>query len=363
MRWSHLKWAAKEHAWTITVWGVALLLGCLGYADFSEKKFYSWDVIYQAIQLFVLEASFAKTDKVGALLQFARLFAPLVAIVTVVRAVGRFFNEQLRQRFPGDYVIICGLGDKGRRIADAVLQRGERLVVIESDQTNPAVSQYREQGVQVLWGDASDLTLLSRAGIRQAKMLILVCRDEEVNAGIAISVRDFLKGRSGKAITCIAHVTRPHLQTIVKGDIEPDHFKLQFFDMFDLGARVLLSEYSPFGSAGEQPSAIHLLVVGTGPLTKRLVLDAARTWQVLRSGAGEKLPITIAAPDTDSWILSIRQEYPAINELCSFIPLSIDPDNSDFRREQLANVTSAYVLLNKDEKSLRVVLPVAKLIP
>jgi voltage-gated potassium channel Kch len=178
-----------------------LALGTIGYAqqppaaaDASPPS-----LLYYSLQLFTLQAQ-PLSDPIPPPLNVARFLAPLVAAYTAVTAVAAIFSEQLaagRIWLLRDQVVICGLGRKGWLLAQAFLERGQRVVVVELNPANPAVELCRDQGGFVLVGDATVPETLRQAGVRQAHHLLAVCGDDAANAEIAASAYGLTRDRPG----------------------------------------------------------------------------------------------------------------------------------------------------------------------
>jgi len=77
-----------------------------------------------------------------------------------------------------DHVIIVGHGPAGRRLVQVLQDRGIPFVVVE---LNPiSVKEMHQQGVQAVYGDASRLHILEAAGIKTAKLCVLVINDQTI---------------------------------------------------------------------------------------------------------------------------------------------------------------------------------------
>jgi CPA2 family monovalent cation:H+ antiporter-2 len=76
---------------------------------------------------------------------------------------------------PSGHVVLVGYGRVGRRIGQALTERGLPFVVIE--QNRELVEKLRAQGVQALAGDASDAAELAQAGVARARMLVVAIPD------------------------------------------------------------------------------------------------------------------------------------------------------------------------------------------
>ena len=75
--------------------------------------------------------------------------------------------------------VIAGAGEVGRRAATLLAGAGEPVLVVETDET--AVMRAREDGLEVLIGDIADPEVLERAGVAEAKALLLATPDDAQN--------------------------------------------------------------------------------------------------------------------------------------------------------------------------------------
>ncbi len=79
--------------------------------------------------------------------------------------------------------LVIGCGETGRRLANRLRAQGEEIVGIEADEA--AAVQAREEGVDVVLGDASELATLRRAGAGDAEAIFLTTPNDEQNLLIA----------------------------------------------------------------------------------------------------------------------------------------------------------------------------------
>lgn len=78
------------------------------------------------------------------------------------------------------YVIICGAGKVGWNLARELIARDREVTLIESDHRRyRIVEEELEHAVQ--YGDATELWVLERAGIKRADLVIAVTGDDEDN--------------------------------------------------------------------------------------------------------------------------------------------------------------------------------------
>ena len=245
------RWWWYDYEWPV-VGLVALAvaaLGCVGFQLHFERTGQPTDLldlIFKSVQLFLLQTNV--DPPMPWQLNAARFLAPLVAAYTALQALGRLFAGQiasLRLRLRRGHVVICGLGRKSWILARSLLERDETVVVIELDAENDLIGQCRDLGGIVLIGDATEPWLLRKAGVSRAKRLFAFCGDEGVNAEIAVRTTELLGRRSGSPLTCVLHIFDPELCTLLRErelDASSNGLRLEFFNIYDLGARVLLEE-------------------------------------------------------------------------------------------------------------------------
>jgi len=111
----------------------------------------------------------------------------------------RWFARQLTSRVdPGAVVekmelsrhaVICGYGDVGRRIAEVLERQKFNYLIIDLDPT--LVSELKNRGIPVIYGDASNPEILSHASLDKARVLICTIPDyvaEELTARNALKI-------------------------------------------------------------------------------------------------------------------------------------------------------------------------------
>lgn len=373
--WKHLQPLWQEVQWPV-IGGLALVALGLGYVGFGRhfaalgETRPPLDLFYLALQLFVL-GSGSISGSIHWELEVARLMAPAVTGYTATKALAVLFREQLerlRLRFLKGHVVICGLDRKGLLLAKAFHQRGYPVVVIEKDETNGKLAPCREEGATVLIGDATDRSLLRKARVHKAAYLISVCGDDGANAEVAVHARALVGDRKGRVLTCLVHIFDSELCDLLREqEIETqkaDSFRLEFFNVFDSGARALLNAYPAFSQSGEvQGDQAHLLVVGLGRMGESLVVQAARKWWAKHRATGNRLRITIVDRTATLKKESLCLRYPRLDATCDLIPQDMDVSSPEFQRAAFlfnphghCTVTTVYVCLDDDSRSLSAAL-------
>jgi len=112
----------------------------------------------------------------------------MVMVMAGTREQMEVFSAALGRDIPSDEepgpVLILGGGRVGTAAALALRDRGLDVVVV--DKTNIA---HRLPGIRVQVGDAADLTILEKAGIRTAPSIIITTHDDDINTYLTIYCR------------------------------------------------------------------------------------------------------------------------------------------------------------------------------
>jgi CPA2 family monovalent cation:H+ antiporter-2 len=86
-------------------------------------------------------------------------------------------GESAEQFLPGlsDHVIICGFGENGRNLARVLKQNDIPYIVLELNARR--VKEARAEGELIFFGDCGSASILVRAGIRAARVVVLAISD------------------------------------------------------------------------------------------------------------------------------------------------------------------------------------------
>jgi len=296
----------------------------------------------------------------------ARLLVPLVAAYVGLKGLAAIFREQvglLLFRLVPHRVVICGLGQKGFLIARSLRERGERVVVIEKNSSNELIEPCRRSGAVVLIGDATETEVLLGARVHQARHVVSVCGDDRTNAEVGIHARELALSRKSGALTCVVHVVDPELCKLLKAHEVGEHyeeaFRLDCFNVFQSGARALLTENPPFDERHVRAGRPHLVVVGLGGLGQSLVVQAARTWKVARQRPGDRLRVSVLDRHAGEKSTALLVRHPQLSQACDLIPRDVDVESPLFERadflfdsQERCDVTRIYVCLDDDSLAL-----------
>lgn len=359
----------RRYEWHV-VGGLVVLtigLGVHGFWSFlaSVGDFRSpLHVLYLTAQLFTMNSG-AIPAPIPWSLELARILAPSLAAYTAARALLSVFAEQVllyRVQLLHRHTVICGLGDKGWRLALACRARGDEVVVIELDPLNRQLASAREAELHVLVGDARDSAMLRLAGVDRAARIISVCAVDSVNADIAGKARQLHVSTDKEPLDCIAHVGNLELYGLLKdrelAETENTLFRLDFFNVVERAAHVLLDLH-------EVRASRHLLMCGWSPLTEALLLTLAQAAR-LRDPTAPAPHVTLLDADANEHLAAFQARHPGVIAHCVFQALPIGANAPEFFRAAYlfdSNRASCFdavlVLYELEETSLQVGMTLA----
>lgn len=352
------------------LWLAVAALGLWGMAGKSPpgSAYTAWDRLYAVPDLFAL--SFANDyAAVDGRIQAARFLGPLVTGATFIQASALLFREQvdrLRLRVWRDHVVVCGLGEKGLRLAMSFKDAGRRVAAVELDPASPGVPAARAHGVAVLVGDATDPAVLGQTGVRRAGELVAAA-DDGTNAGIAALAREIDRAGTARPLHCAVHLLDPQLCHLLRSEALEDAaegVRLEFFNVHQQAARAWLAA-EPVLEPDGRPA--HLVVVGVGQLGQSLVVAAGQRWAE-RDGGG-RLPVTLVDREASGRLQALRLRHPSLERWCDLAPLGLDldrpvPEAVDAFTDLLRSgrVTAVFVALDGDAAALSAALTVRQVL-
>ncbi|HEX2578709.1 MAG TPA: NAD-binding protein [Aquihabitans sp.] len=354
------RWLTLTVAWLVVA-GLAFWGLTVGAPESSV-----WNRLYAIPDFFSISIS----DDLAALdwrVQLARFLGPIAFATTFYAATASVLRDQFarfRLRFAQDHVVVAGLGDKGSRLAASFAESGRRVVAIEPDPANVHRAGLARRGVTVLTGEATDPRVLEEAGLARAADLVAVA-DDATNAEIVAVARRVPRSAGRPALRTSVHLLDPQLSRLLRTrelGAGTASVRLDFFNIFQRGARLWLAETDPLEPQpdGRPP---HVLVVGVGVLGEAVAVAVAQRWAERAESIGHPLRLTLIDPDASARYRSLRLRHPSLVANTVAEAIDLDPDRpvldaAEAFRDLLAegSVTAAYVCDDDDTAALSTAL-------
>jgi len=370
------KWARRVRSWWSDYsWITIIILGliglALGFVGFQKNGIANQegrsilDNLYLTLMLISMNSG-AVAGPVPWELQVGRFLVPAVTTYTAILAFTAIFIKQtdlIRLWFTRDHTLICGLGRKGFRLAKGFLEESRPVVVVEIDEANEWVENIRDKGAIVIHGDATDPTLLEKIKLKRAHCLISVLGDDGKNAEVAVQAEKLSRRRKAGTLTCIIHIFDTRLWGLIREKElhrnQNDCFRLELFNIFDRGARMMLQSNPPWNNR-PQHGPPHILIVGLGKMGHQLVVETARQWQGRERDTQEKIHISVLDLKANQKVDSLNHQYPRLEDVCVLEALEMDILSPSFERvsthfmiDEQCELNAIYICLDNESFSLK----------
>ena len=168
--------AAQQLSWIDALYFVTVTVATVGYGDIN-----------------LLNAS-TTTKLMGiGLILGSTFFIWMIFSLTVDRIIKRRVQLALGRRTytHRGHVIVCGLGRLGYFIAESLIARGEKVLIVERNEDSSTIEHFRSLGADVYIGDARLPRVLQDVGVTRAKALYSVINNDFTNLEIGLNARTF----------------------------------------------------------------------------------------------------------------------------------------------------------------------------
>lgn len=299
---------------------LSLLLGYIGFHQYMGPSPRFSDVLYGALQLFVLESpATGDNGPYPISLEIARFAAPGVTFYALVEALRLVFAaeaQRLRARRARGHVVVCGDGPMATSLSRQLRVTGHRVVHIAESRVG--VPDSRRGPLWVL-GDARNPDVLRAAGVAHASALYACAEDSGTNTAVALAAGRRQRGEGPLAV--YAQVQDPELCLALQarhlGTSDPPAIRLDFFNIDDLAARHLLTK-DPIIPPLDRPP--RFLVVGATAFGRAIIVEIARQWRVLAPSAMWRVEVAVVDGAATQVIDELTFRYPFLSKCCDLTP-------------------------------------------
>ncbi len=177
--------------------------GTLGYSLIEEN----WS-LFDAFYMTLISLTTVGYGEVRPLTTQGRVFTVFLLLggvgtlaygvsTTTAFLVGGQFTQMMRKRsletkiqHLSDHLVLCGLGETGRHVADEFIKTNKPFVAIERDPEQIALRIEDFPGLLYVEGDATHEGCLEHANIEKASGLITCLPDDKANIFVVLSARE-----------------------------------------------------------------------------------------------------------------------------------------------------------------------------
>lgn len=169
----HFRYAFQTH-WLTAAYFVLATMTTTGYGDLTPDRNNDGDIV---IAMMLMMAGVVLT---GIFIGFA------ASLLTQARHVRMQGLRRIRRR---GHIVICGAGSIGSGVIDLLLGSGRPLVVVERAPDPALIERARDQGFDLLTGDASRDDTLDLCNLDAAHSLVALTNVDTLNLEIALGGR------------------------------------------------------------------------------------------------------------------------------------------------------------------------------
>ncbi len=331
----------KDHSTILfaSMWVIAFLLGFIGYresyAKIGENK-QIIDIIYTTMQLFLINYKLTVSPPVFSL-QVARFLAPCLMFSAVILLLIKNFHENIKvfmiKYLFRKHVIVCGMNLLGPILAENFSREGKNVVVIGKNPTDEEIERWEDEGAIVIKGEAKEERTLVRAGLTHSSLLLAATNNDGENAEIAMKARE-VHERTNTSFTCIVHVVDTKLAPLLRakqtGIAIENHFKIEFFNIFDRAGDIVLRNNKIIDTIALNYPKNRFLVIGVGRMGESVLIKAAKRWRSLNRGKKEKLSVTIIDRKASEKRGLFLMKYPSLDKYADIEALSYEIHSKEF---------------------------------
>ena len=292
--------------YVLLAFALVLALGIIGSYQQDPQAFTSEpaDYLYRILQLFTLEGDWTSEKDLNILLEIVRFSAPIVTLGSLIILFAEdmwtlLVNAQIRMF--KNHIIVVGASSSAMVLIRDCNAHGLKVVVIENSPENPHLAECRSARVPVLVGDTLSETLLLRANVHSAKVLLSFVDNDDHNVELSLRIQEIVNDQRSSQSNPLKVILQvqdmqlgSRLETYPKFFEVPQKMEVQFFNTEELAARSLFQDYAPDIHADALGTAsVHLVVLGYGRLGRHVLMASLRQ---AHYPADKLLNITVLAP-------------------------------------------------------------------
>ena len=217
-------WILQHFILLISLLGITTLaLGIHGFLTLESKccEITFWNALYGTLSLTVLEWSLNPDDQVPLTLNIARFLAPVVSGGVVAKGISFLagFHNKIHRDSMNGHRIVCGLGQRGQHLAVTRARDKKNVVAIDANPSPEIETVCQNNGINLVAGDASDISVLKEAGITRAKEAYIFTDNDNLNLEIVHAIqkarRNVSESDDVPELECYLSVNDLHLTDLI----------------------------------------------------------------------------------------------------------------------------------------------------
>jgi voltage-gated potassium channel Kch len=353
---------------------LTIILGIIGFSSiFSPSKDKALlDHFYKSIQLFTISLDLQPDQRIPFSLQIARFLGVFVAFSAMAATLLRIFRttiDESRLRRLEKHVIVCGLSRHNMIFMQRLIDQYDDVVVIEPEKDHQDLGECELMGCHIIRQSFNEHWVLEMAGVRTAKLALVLGNDDLKNTETALLIREFIMMHDSSSIRCIVQISDPFTKQFLQVNYQRsdlhDRFDLEVINYKELLVLSMLAESNFYQDPAR--NLTHRLIFGDSDYATLTIIRALLDWQMdQHKSSNARLQLTLISPSATKTVNEVFTDYPKIagNNLIKAIDSSYK--TGDFRQGELfpaidiSTVTAIHIMANNDLDSLIIAETVSK---
>ncbi|MCC6634036.1 MAG: NAD-binding protein [Chitinophagaceae bacterium] len=346
------------------------IIGHYSYLAHEGHAFNLFGVIYATICFFVMH----HVDPVphNTYILVAQYLAALLICTSIFSLVfAKVKKAYLVYRIGITYrnhIVIFRLNNIGKTLAIELLQKGYKVIVVESDEQNPFMEAIKLNGGIVFTEKPTDYKTLKMAAVSYSRVCILTSNRDEINIEIAGTLASYLLKYSGRKKgdphKIMVHINNTSNENLLKDyfDIqnEDDHYDLETFNVYESAAKKIYDTYSPYKyiDVADKESENAIAIIGFNDVAESFIVE---NMILSHYPDKERIKIYLVDDHADEKFNYISYKYPFFQEFIDLVPIKLINGTffgnftwSKVHIENLSKIKVVYVFGQKDAEIINI---------
>jgi hypothetical protein len=164
----------EKLSWVDAFYFVVVTAASVGYGDIN---FATASVITKVVVIFLI---------LGSTISIWMIFSLTIDVFLKRRIQLELGRKKYSLK---NHVVVCGLGRLGYFIVQELLQKNEKVIVVEQNENSNHIDYFRQLGAEVYLGDARLPKVMKDVNVLEAKALISVINNDSLNLEIGLNAR------------------------------------------------------------------------------------------------------------------------------------------------------------------------------
>ncbi len=327
---------------------------------------------YYAVALFALDVNTSlplAPDGVNSWLYLIGLLAAFYTVISFISLLTKQFidSTHIKISIREPYILVCGLGHKASAYIDSeLISEKHNIIAIEKNPQNPNIEHYRNKGVAVKVGNATDIELLKTLNLDNAQHIVSLAGKDTENLDIALIMRDVLKDQEIPSKKLYMHIDNRELDKFYKdGGLLDDSAKLEIkvFSMSRNSAKTLFLEHDIDGLSREYMDSdkpFSIVVAGYSKLAIEVVRQAC---EIAHLPNENKMTIYCIDKDIENYKKAIMYHFSQIEMIpnISIEYLSLEYNAREFYEDEVwgKELTNIMLCYEDEQTNLNVAAELA----